>query len=51
MYYYENRKHGGLLELKQPLDKEKEKDWKRLTDEEYDEAYRIAWNERLKFGY
>lgn len=50
-YYYEHRRHGGLLDMRVPLDEEEEQEWRRLTDEEYDRAYTLAWNQSLAFGY
>lgn len=48
IYYYEHKRHGGLLEQTKKLN---DPNWIELTEEQYEKAYARAYQIRLDFGY
>lgn len=45
-YYYQHKRHGGVMELNQKMEDE---NWKEITEEQYEREYSRNWKLAMSF--
>ena len=45
-YYYQHKRHGGVMELNQKMGDE---NWKEITEEQYEREYSRNWKLAMSF--
>lgn len=46
-YYYQHKRHGGVMELNQKM--ENDENWKEITEKQYSVEYARNWEMAMRF--